>query len=927
MATGARGWLAAVGLTLVVGGVGGAVTPSAHGQSSGASAGSLYQVQRPQRRVAYFDFEERRLGNYESLPINWHAIGRRALIVDPNFHRQPVHAEMADRAGFPEFNDVRFDTTHAVSGEHSLMLGIDGGQAGAFLQNGAIVVVPGADYLITAKVRTEGLERAYARLCAYFIDALGRRLPGSVHAASIRDADADDDGWTLVSVRLTADDAAAARLGLAVELLQPGSSADSALGAREVVLSEVKGRAWFDDIAVWQLPFVEVATQSASGVYRGAQRPEVWAEVRDLTGRRLEARLRLYDHRLRPVAEDRRAVGAGKPTRWAWTPELADYGWYLIDLEVFELEGPSAGRVARSIGGLLTLPEDRAIPEAERHRWGLVAEGEPLDRLPIVAEIVEQTGLGEATLSVWSTQTTKANDEERQEALDEVVQRLVAAGSAVTMSMHPLPEVLAEEAGDASDGLALISADPAVWRPLVIPALTRHGPWVRAWQVGDWQAGDVFFYPDLVQRLAPLASLLQTRVADPQLVLPWRIDQPPLSGLSEAYQYAVAVPSSVVPDAIGGYLDSWPDRGRAWLRLETTSASRLPHERRIADLALRLIESTSAEPGRIEIASPWTRSTEREVSLIPDPLLGVFAQTAARLSGRPAAGELDLGPHLRARLFDGRDGALLAMWDRSAGGDPEVAMYLGERPVAIDVFGNRTPVPVVDGKHVVTLGPTPIFVEGIDGDLARLRASLAIDEPFVESEQVPHDRVVSFVNPWRRTISGQVVFTEPADWRIQPKRQFFSVAGGGTVELPIRVTFPASELAGPKRLTARLMIEAGQTYDVDLAIPMEVGLSDVQFDATVALEPGTAGTVDVVATCVVTNTGDRAWSMYSYATLPGHARQSLPISQLEPGQTIVRRFRFTDGGRSLAESPLRCGLRAINGPSMLNRRFTLDDVQ
>ncbi|MEM9251306.1 MAG: hypothetical protein AAGB29_03055 [Planctomycetota bacterium] len=918
----AIGWAAAVLVVALLG-----VAPRAEGQAAGVSTPTLFQVQRPQRRVAYFDFEERRLGNYESLPMNWHAIGRRALIVDPNFHRQPLHAAMADRAGFPAFNEVRFDTTHAVSGEHSLMLGIDGGQAGAFLQNGAIVVVPGADYLVTAKVRTEGLDRAFAQLGAFFIDALGRRLPGSVRVTTIRDADLADDGWSLVSLRLTADDAAAARLGLAVELLQPRPIADSALGAREVVLSEVEGRAWFDDIAVWQLPHVEVSTQSRSGVFRGGEAPEVLAEVKDLTGRRLEARLRLYDHRLRPVAEDRRAVGAGRPSRWSWSPRLERYGWYLIDLEVFELEGANQGRVARSIGAMLTLPEDRPIPETDRSRWGLVAEGEALERLPIVAELIDKTGLGAATLSVWSEETTQAGDEERQEALDEVVQAMVAAGADVTMSMHPLPEWLAEEAGDASDALALVSADPTLWRPMLIPALSRHGQWVHAWQVGEWQAADVFFYRDLLQRLAPLASLLATRVADPLLVLPWRIDQPPVSGLSEPYRYAVVVPTSVVPEAIDGYLDGWPDRDRAWLRLEAQSANRLPHERRVADLALRMIAAASAEPGRIEIASPWTRGTRREVALVPDPLLGVFTQTAARLSGRPAAGDLDLGPHLRARLFEGRDGAVLAMWDRSAGGDPQVAMYLGDRPVAIDVFGNRTLVPLVDGKHVVVLGPTPIFVEGIDPDLARLRASLSIDESFVASEQVPHDRIVTFVNPWPRTISGQVVFTEPADWRIQPKRQFFSVAGGETVELPIRVTFPASELSGPKRLTARLTMDSDRSYDVDLTIPMEVGLTDVQFDATVALEAGTGGTVDVVATCVITNTGDRAWSMFSYATMPGHARQSLPISQLEPGQTIVRRFRFVNGGPSLAESALRCGLRAINGPRMLNKRFTLDDVR
>jgi hypothetical protein len=910
-----------------------------HGQAGqtltlGTPAHALYSVQRPQRRVAHFDFEERDDGNYEALPMGWHAIGRPALVVDPNFHRQPMHAEMATRPGFPAFNEVRFDRGRSASGEHSLLLGIDGGQAGAFLENGSIVVVPGADYLITARVSTAGLDRASARLGVFFIDAVGRRLPGEVWSEPIRDAvlatedqGRDRQGWAWVSVRLTADDPAAARLGLTVELRQPRPASGGVLGKHEVVLQDVEGRAWFDDISVWQLPFVEVGTQSRSNVFVGAARPVVRAEVRDLTGRSLEARTRLYDHRLRPVAEERRGVGAGRPTRWTWEPQVPRFGWYLIDLEVFERAGPSQGRIARSIGGMLVLPDDRRLSPAERTRWGVLAEGESIERLGVVADIVSATGLGAATLSVWDESSTPLNDDERQEALDAVVQRLVGAGADVTMSMAPLPEALAEEAQDATDALSLIRADPAVWRPMLVPALTRHGQWVRGWQVGGWRGDDVFFYDDLPGRLGALSAILTTWVADPLTVLPWRIDQPAMGGLSSGYRFGVHVPTSVTPEAIGGYLDGWPDRAAVWLRLDVNPADRLPHDRRAADLALRLISAWSAEPGRVALASPWTRAVQREMALVPDPLLGVFVQTGKRLAGRRSAGELDLGPHLRATLFEGRDGATLAMWNRSAEGSPSVEMYLGERPVAIDVFGNRQAMPAIEGKHRVALGPTPIFIEGIDVPLAKLRASLSIDEPFLESEQSPQDRVVTFVNPWPRTVSGQVSFTEPADWRLQPRRQYFSVAAGGTVRLPIRVNFPASELAGEKQLIARLQLEADRPYDVELTVPMEVGLSDVDFDATVALEPGPGGAIDAVATCIVTNTGDRAWSMYSYATMPRHPRQSLPISQLEPGQTIVRRFRFRDGGRTLVDEPLRCGLRAINGPRMLNRRFTLADVQ
>ncbi|MEO0588694.1 MAG: hypothetical protein AAF078_13775, partial [Planctomycetota bacterium] len=517
--------------------------------------------------------------------------------------------------------------------------------------------------------------------------------------------------------------------------------------------------------------------------------------------------------------------------------------------------------------------------------------------------------------------------DQRAQRVDDLVEEFIAAGTDVSMSQHPLPQKLADRVDGASDALALFEAEREVWEPSIVPALQRLGQTVKAWQMGRWDGGDVFFYSDLESRLAEVETLLSRRVAEPAIVLPWRIDQPPVPGLSSGFRYGVHVPTSVTPEAIGGYLEGWADPGQAWLRLGVSPADRLPHERRVAELALRMIGAWAADAGRIEIVSPWTGSLTREPGLLPDPLLAVFTGVKSRLGGRPYLGDLSLGDEMRARLFANREGGVLAMWDRSASRDGVVRMVLGESPEVVDVFGNRAPVPVVDGKHEVVLGPTPVFVEGIDVRLAELRASVEIDEPFLESEQTPHDRVVTFVNPWGRTMSGQVIFTEPSNWRIQPKRQFVSVAAGGTVRLPVRITFPASEVAGDKELTARLVMEADRAYDVDLKVPMEVGLSDVTFDATVALEPGPGGTVDAVATCVVTNVGEQAWSMHCYATLPGHARQSLPISQLEPGQTIVRRFRFTDGGEALAASALRCGLRAINGPRMLNRRFTLDDVQ
>ncbi len=152
----------------------------------------------PSKLVYRFDFEEQKLGNYEDLPMHWHVIGRQPRTTNPNFMRMPLHVEMVNRPGFPTYTEVRFDTRQYVSGEHSLYLGLNGGSAGAFLEVGSIPVLPGADYLVTACVRTSMLDRARARVLAYFIEDQGNRIENSTDTTTPVKT---GDKWVNVSER------------------------------------------------------------------------------------------------------------------------------------------------------------------------------------------------------------------------------------------------------------------------------------------------------------------------------------------------------------------------------------------------------------------------------------------------------------------------------------------------------------------------------------------------------------------------------------------------------------------------------------------------------------------------------------------------------------------------------------------------------
>ncbi len=892
-----------------------------------AAVAQTSAVLRPKRLVHLFDFEERAMGNHEDLPMHWYVIGRPALTSDPNFHNHPLHQSRVRRSGFPAYTTVAFDTAHAYSGRHSFRIGLNGGNAGAFLEVGTLPAVPNSDYLVSALVRTEGLERASARVVAYYLDAQGRIIePSRGTSAPVHGS----NDWMTVSVRLPGEFSDAAWVGLELEVVQPLPSADSPLRGQQVVLQDVRGDAWFDDISVWQLPHVDLASQSPVGIVRGPEEPRFEVDVRDLTGRRLRAELIAYDHNHRVVDQMGRTVGAGAPMNWRWTPRLPAFGWYLLDLRVHE-ETPDSGMrgpVARTLSAVLWLPPRTPLAEGDRHRFGLSAEGVGDRELALVPTLLEATDLHRVVLSAWARETTIETLDERQDVLDEVLRRVLTRNRLASLSLSPIPQKLAGSPGvEAQTPLAVMQGDRGAWLPYLAPVLMRQGQRVRHWQIGRADEPEAFFHADLAAVLAAAASDVRALAPQPRLFLPWGVHHARRPELPADAVATLHVPPTVSVEAMADQLDEWrASRKPYWLDLAESPADEVRHEARAAGLALRMLHGWNAGAAGMTLTRPWTAAVEDRDALWPDPLLGVFTNVARHLAGRHLIGRLPLRDGVEAVVMDGEGGGLLVAWATGATPDrAELDLFLGSSPVVCDVWGNTSAVQPVAGRHRVPLSDAPVFITGIDAELAMFRAGFRIDSSFVESRQTPHDRTVVLRNPWPRTITGHLRFTGPAGWSVQPLRHSFSLSPGQEMRLPVQLTFPFSELAGEKELTAHADFTADQHYSIDLATPVELGLTDLEFDANLAVRPSaTPGLSDVEVVCVISNSGTTTRSLSLFAHVPAQARQDRVLSNLQPGQTVIRRFRFPGLSAADRQSPMRTGVREVSGPAVLNRLLELD---
>lgn len=878
-----------------------------------------------------YDFEDtddrgNKIGYRQNLlPRNWYIVGRRAIGEKPAFHDSPLNQSLESRMGYPHFAEVAFDNVIKHSGDFSLRLSMTGGNTGAFVQQGAINVKPESDYRVTAMVYTEKLEYAWAELRAYFVDRDGRRIDESLKRSNPIQTNGQ---WADVSIKLIGDFPNAASVGIELHILQPGMDLADPIGLNQIVPADIHGGAWFDDVAVWELPSVNLTTDSRTNIIQSMTEPTLRARVRDLTGRRLYSTTTVYNHRLEVIDTDEDAI---EEETWSWTPDLDDqYGWYWADLEIYEVNAINQQRiqVARTLAGFLWLPPSDGRGGDDRGRFMLLAEDVETGHLPLLAELMEQAGLTSLVVSGWERNGTPKSTAERARVLEPIARDLLVRRGQTVVSFWPIPVELAAQADiDVGDPLNLLAKPNTLWQEYAKPFLSPLGQRLDQWQVGSSSHAQAFLARDLMRDLDAARSGLRIYAPSPKLVAPWRLDQPNRDGdLNPSDSYAVAWPQGIVPDRLGEALGDWPTPpGRVRLDIELADAIDMVHERRIADLMLRVLHAWEQDAASISINKPWTDAHERHAAITPDPALGVWINLTQQLEGQRVIGRMPLQPGLESMILDGEQGGMLVVWNEKADAEPtELSLYLGQAPIAVDPFGNTTALNTDNGKQSIAVGQTPTIIRGIDPRLAMFRAGFVVDEPFVQSLQIAHRRTLKIHNPWPRTLNGYFVFTGPNNWTLQPQRKHISIAPGDTSEIPMAMRFPIHENGGYKALTADFVFTVGDDYDVTLTTPLELGLEGVSFDAAVIAEPGkTPGTIDAIVTLTITNTAERRQSLKIFAGLAGHARRELIIPGIAPGEFVSRRIRFKDVGEQIGKFPLRCGVRESNGPAVLNKTIDL----
>lgn len=844
------------------------------------------------RLLRHFDFEEAQNAPYE-MPINFYR------------HIEPGK-------GFPAFGKMKLTNEIAAGGNWSFGFKLDGGSLSAKIPTAVIPVLPGSDYMITAKVRTKGLNHARARISAWFNDETGKIIEDSRINSSL---ERTGGSWQDISILLFGDFNKAADLVLDLQLLQPNQFIGSKRIHGEPLLEDMAGQAWFDEITIWHQPRIELSTSAPGNVVTVSAEPKFNVLVRDLTGEDLSGKLRILDLNSNTMLDEVFEIERGTTRRIIDLSRL-QCGWYRAVLDIRE----GNGNIDRRLLDFVVMPDDLLGSRAHENSFGVILPPTPVEHIDTVVHLLRQLGVARVIMSLDKFDTRSGIGGAKAappQAVRRAAKILLADAIELTFLLDEMQSQFSNNNLSANDQ-ELGESDS------LDSMLVNFGAFSQRWQIGNAAAFEVINPRNLNALIGNMDRSLKNFVPGPVVSIPWPVEREP-PPIPSPHGFSILLPYNIQAESLEEFAPAWLfDATILSVTYQSLPPELYSPRDRIIDLVLRTLYGWRAGIKQPTIQAPWYMRGRGRAQLVPDIAYGPWHILANQLGRRSYAGDLPLGEGLRGWLIKGaRPGdTVLAAWNEQTTTEKSVIkMLLADGPVVVkDVFGNTKMVYVEDGYHTIKLDNLPVFIEGVDINLAKFRAGFEFTPSFIPARRQEHEHEIKLSNPWDVPISVDIRLIAPENWRISPRRHRVTIQPGEVISQPVTLTFDPGVVAERTFVEAQIELVADRDYKLNIHVELEVGLEEARMSAhwQAVYNPDT-GTYDLHITQYVTNTGNQPISLDGYISAPQMPRQRRNIATLAPNRTSVKVFRIKDGARLLAGKEIRVGVIERGGNARLNQ--------
>ncbi len=814
---------------------------------------------------------------------------------------------------YPSYLPIRIVETGSSEGHYALRLGLNGGAAVAY--SPPIEVGSLFSYVLEVFLKTEGLKHDRAYISLTFFDPQGKEL--ETFTSQSHQNVADWKKIRLGPLAATHENAHTAVIGLHLEL---GTD-----------FADLHGAALFDDVWLARLPHMTLNTNRVDNVYALGtpieisckvsgvfeSNPTIQCELFDVDNRsmgppevqRVESKTPSLPALAKPdaatdsVASNKAFVGTAQ-----WKPTLGRAGFYRARVV---LEGNSGKVLERQFTLVVVAPQNRSL--LGEFGWTL-PRGDRSIPFSTLAELLPQVGVYWAKFPVWISE----KDGDKLDELMHFVERLGLHGIEPVGLLVDPPDELRSQLGDSSSlsAAAIFLGPSELWYGSLEPALNRLSVQMHWWQLGG--DGDVSFVgnTDLAQRIGSVKKELEKIDHDAHLGFSWRMLNDPPHDKRPAWDFVSFTADPAMTDQeLGQYFPAGDAQAtNRWVTLEPLPRGDYAVNDRTADLVCRMV--TAKQHGAKGIFVP--RPFDPQCGLMnedgtPGELLLPWRTTALLLGGAEYLGSITLPEGSQNHIFS-RDGELvMAIWNHR---NVKEKIYLGDDLRQWDVWGNSQELPRDGSDQVISVGPLPSFIVGLNEPVVRWNIDFAFEQiqlPSVVGK--PHDNSIQLKNYFRQGIMGRVRLHTPTAWQTFPQAIGFKLAVGEETREPFTVRLPFEATNGRYPVRVDVELAADREYRFSIYRYLEVGAGDVSIDVTSHLTASGDLEIEQYLTNRTKELLDFKCSLY----VPNRRRLVSQVIQLGPERDL-KRYRVPNG-KELIGKVITLRAEEIGGERTYNFRF------
>jgi len=835
---------------------------------------------------------------------------------DANFDQWPDHWLRERGKNWPHYIGIQLEKDRQAIAGQCLAINLNGGAA--MVSSPAVAVSNKFNYVAQARFRTSKLKYGRAQIRVDFCDE-NLRILESATTKWFK----GNNSWTPIvigPVSIQNPQVKRAKITLHVE---QGSHVD------------IGGKVCLDDVWLGRLPRMTVYTNSPFNVYDDLEgvvvtcdlsgilemKPDILFELRDASNQKLDDQSiqlqgRLITEQLSKSSEFIQD-GVKRPSGYAgstqWVPKINHYGFYRVRVLMQTSQG---------------IPQEHVIsiavvPPIEKHGrgefgWSLAGDDTPLS-FQQLEELLPRVGISWLKLPVWYGQ----NELERGDELVNFTDKLASKDIEVVGVVDRAPDGLFEDkqiAGDITIADLLSGEDVSTWLPSLDAVLTRLSLRVRWWQLGTDDDTSYSEFPHLEKEITELRDQLFRFGQDVNLGIGWPWTKSSESSLPASWDFQqLSATPALTGSEIATYLDLPPRSGVArWSPVVPLDRDVYNLETRTRDLVQQMLDAKIHGADGIFVAKPFDdkRGLMSDTGT-PGDLLLPWRTSAALLSGAKYLGTIRLPNGSENRLFEtAQREVLMVIWNQQP---QQETMYLGENVRVIDAWGRAKTPKNQEHRQVIEVDLLPIFVVGLNAEVAKLRMSTKLDKTNIPSVSGSnHDNLIHISNPFEQGVGGSVHIVGPKGLKILPGKVDFKLSAGENTKRPFQISLDFDANSGIAPLRADFEIAADKKYQFSLYRDIHIGDDEIELHLHTHLEED--GSLAVEQRMI--NHGEKPIDFKCLLYTAGRRRQRMQVFRLS-NKYDVKTYVYQNASELIGKE-LWLRAEELGGTRVLNHRIKIE---